>query len=193
MAITVSFRQAVEDGDVKDIRIMLKESLLVDPTFADFNEKSIYARNIGGIYVEHDGRELNNDESAWDDNYMDKLMSQLSTNFSKERIEHLKKVIRKLRPVAAYSQSRSSDSQRQSSFDKTRNQSHQSQPDYQQQKRQDQKDGSYRGAVIVGGAVAGAVVGGAVAAAASATIAGGIAIGAVAGGVAASIITNGEK
>lgn len=164
MAITNSFKKAVEDGDVKDIRIMLKESLLVDPSFADFNEKSSYAKNILGVYVDHDGRELNSDESTWDDNYMDKLMSQLSTNFSRERIDHLKKVIRKLRPVAAH-----------------------------QQKYRDQRSGSYRGAKIAGGMVAGAVVGGAVAAVASATIIGGVAIGAVAGGVVVAIATNGEK
>jgi hypothetical protein len=51
VAITNSFRKAVEDGDVKDIRIMLKESLLVDPTFSEFEEKSHYSRTVSGVYV----------------------------------------------------------------------------------------------------------------------------------------------
>lgn len=199
MDITNSFKKAVEDGDVKDIRIMLKESLLVDPSFEDFNQKSNYARNIGGVYVDHDGRELNSDESTWDDNYMDKLMSQLSTNFSKERVEHLKKVIRKLRPVAARQQAQTStsysdSSQRQSSHSSsTRPQAPRPQTKYQQEKHRDKRDGSYRGAKIAGGAVAGAVVGGAIAAATSATVIGGAAIGAVAGGVVVAVIMNGEK
>lgn len=199
MAITNSFKKAVDDGDVKDIRIMMKESLLVDPSFADFNEKSSYAKNILGVYVAHDGRELNSDESTWDDNYMDKLMSQLSTNFSQERVGHLKKVIRKLRPVAARPQTQtttsySGGSQRHSSYsDSSRQQAPRSQSNYQEQKYRDQRSGSYRGAKIAGGAVTGAVVGGVIAAAASVTVIGGVAIGAVAGGVVVAIATNGEK
>jgi hypothetical protein len=199
MAITKSFKKAVDDGNVKDIRIMLKESLLVDPTFTDFNEKISYVKNIDEVYVYHDGRELNSDESTWDDNYMDKLMSQLSTNFSKERVEHLKKVIRKLRPIAARPQSRtttsySGSSQRQSPHsNSTKQQAPRSQTNYQQQKHSDQRDGTYRRTKIAGGVVAGTVVGGTVAAIAKVTVIGGIAIGAVAGGVIATIITNGEK
>lgn len=199
MSITNSFKKAVEDGDVKDIRIMLKESLLVDPSFADFNEKSCYAKNIPGVYVPHDGRELNSDESAWNDNYMDKLMSQLSTNFSQERVEHLKKVIRKLRPAFSRPQlhtstSYSNSSTRQETYGSSvRKQVPYRQPSYKEQKHYDQRNGSYREVKIATGAVSGAVIGGVVAAVASTTVIGGVAIGAVIGGVTVVIATNGDK
>lgn len=199
MAVTISFKKAVEDGDVKIVRIMLKESLLADPTFEDFNEKSNYASSIGGIYAAHDGRELNPDESTWDDDYMNKLMSQLSTNFSKERFDHLKRVVRKLRPVAARPQAQASETvsckvHRLNMYNTpSRPFSSRRDSEYQQQKRRDLCNGSYRRAKIAGGVVAGAVVGGIVAALASVTVVGGVATGAVAGGAVTAIVTKGEK
>ncbi len=38
MAITNFFRNAVSKGDIRGIRIMMKDSMLIDPTFAEFNE-----------------------------------------------------------------------------------------------------------------------------------------------------------
>jgi hypothetical protein len=101
MAITNSFRNAVSKGDIRGIRIMMKDSMLVDPTFAEFNEMSRLARGVRGLYDSHDGRALKSDKSAWNDDYMDKLMVQVVGNFSHERLAHLKNVVKYLRPVAA--------------------------------------------------------------------------------------------
>jgi hypothetical protein len=190
MAITDSFMDAVKNEDIKDIRIMLKESLLVDPTSADFEKKIQYVRNNSNldVYVEHDGRPFN-DKSTWNNDYMDKLMSQLATNFSKERIDHLKEVVRYLRPMAAQSQTSSVSSNRDTHDGSQRN----DQSGYQKRKEQDQRDGAYRGTKIAGGAVVGAVVGSVVAAVAGATVIGGAAIGAAVGGVAVAVVTNGEN
>ena len=38
MALTKSFYEAVSEGNVRRIRIMMKNSLLVDPTFREFSE-----------------------------------------------------------------------------------------------------------------------------------------------------------
>ena len=38
MALSNAFKKAVEDNSVRKIRIMLKDSLLVDPSFGRFNE-----------------------------------------------------------------------------------------------------------------------------------------------------------
>jgi len=64
MAITDAFRKVVSAGDVRGIRIMMEDSLLVDPTFIEFNEMNNLTRNISGLYEAHDGRELNKDKSA---------------------------------------------------------------------------------------------------------------------------------
>ncbi|GAK43200.1 hypothetical protein ACTHPH_00870 [Paenibacillus pasadenensis] len=109
MAITNAFINAVEAGNVRSIRIMMKDSLLVDPTFAEFNQMEQYARNINGLYDEHDGRELKEDKTSWNDDYMNKLMVQVVGNFSHDRISRLKEIVRHLRPVASNTPARHSN------------------------------------------------------------------------------------
>lgn len=108
MAITNAFINAVEAGNVRAIRIMMKDSLLVDPTFAEFNQMAQYARNMNGLYDNHDGRELKEDEASWNDDYMNKLMVQVVGNFSEQRINRLKDIVRHLRPVASHTPGRPS-------------------------------------------------------------------------------------
>jgi hypothetical protein len=121
-------------------------------------------------------------------------MSQLAINFSKERVEHLKDVIRHLYPnVTRPNAQNNSNKQLKNGINKrTDTAPHIS---YKEQKRRDQENGTYRGtrgAKIVRGAVVGAVAGGVVAAVASVTIIGGAAIGTVVGGVTVAVATNGE-
>jgi hypothetical protein len=60
------------------------------------------AKDVKGLYQEHkDGGHfdpLDLDVSKWDDDYMNGLMVDVVDNFSHERLNHLKKVVRKLRP-----------------------------------------------------------------------------------------------
>ena len=195
MAITKAFRNAIATEDVRDIRIMMKDSLIVDPTFAEFGERESLARNIGQLYDPHDGREFELDKSAWDDDYMNKLMVQVVGNFSHERINHLKDVVTHLYPVAARSQKTvpSSGYTRQeasgSSTQKT------SRLNYHEQRWQNKRNGRIidnRGTRIVAGAAIGGLVGGT-----AATVAGtSFVIGAIVGAVVASRIiavkTNGR-
>ena len=94
--LTNAFFKAVDEKDIRKLRIMMKDSLLVDLSFKQFNEMSKYVKHIEGMYDEHDDKEcpFEEDKSKWDKNYMDKQMAQLFRgNFSKKRIEHIKKVI----------------------------------------------------------------------------------------------------
>jgi hypothetical protein len=177
MALTNAFKDAVAEGKIMEIRIMLKDSLLVDPTFSRFDEMEKAAAGVQGLYDAHDGRALEDNEELWDDAYMDKLMVQVVGNFSHKRVEHLKKVVRKLRPVPT------SDAPKKINNNDAKR-------SYQEQKRCDQESGNYRGAVVAGGAVAGGIVGGVIGAAASFSAAGvaACAVGvAVIGGVAADV------
>jgi len=187
MAITNAFKEAVASGNVKGVRIMIKDSMLVDPTFTDYNEMKRLSANMRGLYNSHDGREFISDKSEWNDDYMDKLMVQVVGNFSKERLEHLQSVVRHLRPAP-----------------KTTPKPNVSKPNtprttgrvsigYEEQKKRDQLDGNYRGAKIAGGVVVGAVVGGAVAVIASAPAIGGAVIGAAVGGAVAAVATSGGE
>lgn len=95
MAITNEFTEAVQSGKMMRVRIMLKDSLLVDPTAAQFNEMERYAtEKMGNIYTEHDGEVLNFDVSSWNEDYLNQQMVIVVNCFSKERIDLLKGMVR---------------------------------------------------------------------------------------------------
>ena len=56
MALTRAFYEAVETGNVRRVRIMMKDSLLVDPSFKEFMEMEKVAISMQGLYDSHDGR-----------------------------------------------------------------------------------------------------------------------------------------
>jgi hypothetical protein len=169
MGITNSFKTAISNGDICGLRIMMKNSLLFDPTFAEFDEMVCFAQGINGLFDTHDGREFKSKESDWDEDYMDREMVRVVDNFSHERISHLKDVVRKLRPVTMRPPNPSVPPNGRDSS-------------YRREKR------------IAKGAVVGAVVGGGVGiGVASTAIAGalvGAAIGGIVGGIAVAIFTN---
>lgn len=97
MAVTKDFKDAVNNNQKTKIRIMLKNSMIIDPSLKTFDEMLAYAeKNLPDIYDEHNGEELINDSSAWDEQYMNQQMVVLVTNFSKERIDLLRKIVKKL-------------------------------------------------------------------------------------------------
>lgn len=100
MAVTNEFTEAVQAGDVLLVRIMLKDSLLVDPTAAQFDEMEQYAKGkIPNIYMEHDGEALSFDVTVWNESYLNAQMVAVVSNFSRERIDLLKSMVRHLYPA----------------------------------------------------------------------------------------------
>ena len=193
MAVTDTFRNAVSTNDIRAIRIMMKNSLLFDLTFNEFDEMVKAAESVSGLYDDHDGRDLNVNKDDWDDNYMDKLMVQVIGNFSHKRLDLIKDIVRHLYPISEH-QCESS----QSSHQEKKPRDKQDESEYQKQKRKDRQDDkiiSDRTLKTTIGALIGAFVGGAVAAVASspAIVVGvGVAVGAVAGGTVVAIVTEGE-
>lgn len=95
MALTNEFMEAVQSGKMMRVRIMLKDSLLVDPTAAQFDEMEHYAiEKMGNIYTEHDGEVLNFDVASWNEDYLNQQMVVVVNCFSKERIDLLKGMVR---------------------------------------------------------------------------------------------------
>lgn len=98
--LTDAFYDAVKTNKKLRVRIMMKDSLLVDPSFKQFaTMESVANSSIKDLYDKHDGDKFITDKSKWDDDYMNKLMVQIVNNFSHERINHLKDVVRYLRPI----------------------------------------------------------------------------------------------
>lgn len=190
MALTNAFYEAVQSGNVRRVRIMMQDSLLVDPTFMEFNAMKKAAASMVGLYDEHDGKELIEDQNLWNDDYMDKVMVNVLSNFSHERLDHLKEVVRYLRPVTKTVAPKKEQPHRNNNYSSTR------QGSYEEEKLRCQERGDYLGATIGAGAVAGAAVGGVIASVAGAPVAGvigGIVAGAVVGGVTTTLIVNGGK
>lgn len=167
MALTKEFIEAVENEKKTRVRIMLKDIMLVDPSLKTFDEMLVYAeKNMSDLYDEHDGEELGDDPSAWNEDYMNQQMVAVVTNFSKERIDLLGKMVKKLYAYKIQSETNlSSSNVVGSSGDRTRK--------------------GLTGVQVAGGIIAvagaGALIGGIVGSSASITIAGGVAL---AGGVA---------
>lgn len=181
MALTNTFYEALQAGNVLRIRIMMKDSLLFDPTFATFFAMEKETLSMKGLYDEHDGKELIEDRKLWNDDYMNKVMVEVLYNFSHERIEHLKEVVRFLRPVQENVPK--TELPKTESVHKTEKSKQRT--FYQEEKRHSQERGDYIGVKIGAGAMAGAIVGGTVTAVAGASVAGmvvGITAGAVVGG-----------
>lgn len=185
MALTDSFYEAVKSGNTRRVRIMMKDSLLVDPTFTDFNNMEKAAGSMPGLYDAHDGRDFITDKALWTDEYMDKLMVQVVSNFSQERINHLKAVVRHLRPIPKTASSFYTSSQH-TGTDSTNIPPHR--PSYQEQKQRDKQNGDYLYEKIAVGTVVGGVAGGLAAMFADTAVGGGIIVGAIVGGAGVLIV-----
>lgn len=185
MTITNSFRNAVKSEDIRGIRIMMKDSLLVDRSFEEYKEMETLVQGVRGLYDLHDGREFESDKLSWNDDYMNKLMVQVVRNFSHERLDHLKEVVRHLRPV--------SESTIGGGYKQSESPTKAPLTQYQRQKQQDGQDGKIkytRNTKIAAGAAIGGAAGAAMATVAGSSIVLGTALGAVAVGAAVAITTS---
>lgn len=158
MAITETFKKAVTNNDVRKVRIMMEDSLLVDPTFHEFEQMSQLAKNMTGLYEKHDGQIFEMDKSKWNDDYMNTLMVDVMFNFSHERLDHLKDVVHYLRPVSESKPPKDSHNGLNNANTEHRTKTSRSTP-YQQQKERDQRNGDYLGLKFVIGPAVGAGVG----------------------------------
>lgn len=95
--VSLEFKSAVADKNLLRTRIMLKDSLVLDPTFVQFNEMFSYAKmNLPNLMENYDGDYLEEDSSKWTSEIMNEELVHLVTNFSDIRIIHLKKVVSKV-------------------------------------------------------------------------------------------------
>lgn len=97
MAVSKEFTEAVDSGKKIRIKIMLKDIMLVDPTMSKFDEMLSYAAGrVPDLYDEHDGENLKYDSAAWNEAYLNQQMVTVVNNFSKERVELLRNMVKYL-------------------------------------------------------------------------------------------------
>lgn len=106
MSISKELMDAINKNDVVMTKIILKNNILLDPSFALYDETSAYAqKRLNNLFDEHDGGTFEGDSEKWTKDYLDGLMVDLTSNFSKERISHIRKVCARIYGKTAKPQS----------------------------------------------------------------------------------------
>lgn len=94
MALTKEFVEAVSQGNLLRVKIMLKDSLLVDTSFNQFNEMLSYAEpRLSCIWV---GDSEDDDVFSQSPEELNTILAGLVNNFSRRRVTHLKGMINRL-------------------------------------------------------------------------------------------------
>ena len=102
MALTSDFINAVKSRDVLLIRIMLKDSLLVDKSFKLFREMSFYSECEGVHFWMEESDELEIlPETEWNINLMNLELTMLVNDFTRKRLNYCQKIIRKVYSIEA--------------------------------------------------------------------------------------------
>ena len=95
--ISAEFQSAVNGRNLLRTRIMLKDSMVVDPTMEQFNERFLYAkRKLPDLMMPHDGEAFEMDRSKWTTQILSMELVQLVNNFSQERLDYTKQMIQVL-------------------------------------------------------------------------------------------------
>ena len=99
--VTKKFEEIVENakrtGSKLEIKVALKNRLLFARDIDSFNEMLGYViKNDIDIYEKHDNKNFPSEDSEeWNENLLDKEINNLLDNFSKERINNIRKLIAK--------------------------------------------------------------------------------------------------
>lgn len=93
MDISSEFKQAVRDKKLLRIRIMLKDSLLVDKTFRSFDKMQAYASTQNASpWVDAD-MPLEKKDKPWTEDTMNYELTALVNDFTKEHVNYVKAII----------------------------------------------------------------------------------------------------
>lgn len=103
MALTPEFISAVSAGNLLRVRIMLKDSLLVDKRFIQFTEMRRYAEGRGINFWTEKTEELEIAPKAeWNVDLMNLELTRLVNDFSKERLVYCQSLIEKVYGLTPY-------------------------------------------------------------------------------------------
>lgn len=110
MKIDSEFIDAIKDGNKRRVQIMIKDSIMIDPSLNSFREMiKLAEENIPNLYNEHDGSKLSYNEKDWSESYFNRQMSELLFNFSQERIKLLCEICKYHYKDTIYKQNREED------------------------------------------------------------------------------------
>lgn len=117
MELSKTMEEAIKENDMGKIYSSFYTILLSDPGFANGKFEQVLnelkMRNVEGLFQAYDGKPFKSKEE-WNQQYWDRVASELMDNFCIERIEHLKEVSKVLYPSVKREQASASTSRNQS-------------------------------------------------------------------------------
>ena len=103
MSLTLDYKSAVSSKNLLLVRIMLKDSLLVDKYFIQFTEMIKYAEEMGmDIWTSETGKLEKKPIEEWSIELMNLELTKLVNDFTKERVDYCKKIIKKVYGITSY-------------------------------------------------------------------------------------------
>lgn len=93
MSVSMEFKNVVENGSITAVRSYLANYLVGEDDFQLFDEALTYAKSKISVLQEHDGQEFSADKTSWSSEYLSELLVAVVSNFSQQRIDHIKEVV----------------------------------------------------------------------------------------------------
>ncbi len=99
MVVSNEFKEVVQEKDILKVRIMLKDSLLIDRSFTTFEELVNYAQKLGlDVWVDSSDDSIEKVKRPWTVDLMNDELTLLISDFTKERVDYIKQIIREIYP-----------------------------------------------------------------------------------------------
>lgn len=92
MAVSNEFIQAVSKQDVLEIRLILKNSLLLDTSFRKYKEMLAYVER-SGINIWMESKPIERKERPWSMDLMNYELTAIINDFSKDHMQYLQDII----------------------------------------------------------------------------------------------------
>ena len=99
MVVSNEFKEVVQEKDILKVRIMLKDSLLIDRSFTTFEELVNYAQKLGlDVWVDSSDDSIEKVKRPWTVDLMNDELTLLISDFTKERVDYIKQIIKEIYP-----------------------------------------------------------------------------------------------
>ena len=88
-------KKFADNGDLQRLKYVFVDCLDVDPTFEKYEEDFEYVKNVPGLITTNiELTPFRTNQNSWDEDYWIALKKDLAKNFSVERLEHMKAVVK---------------------------------------------------------------------------------------------------
>lgn len=99
MVVSKEFKEVVQEKDILKVRIMLKDSLLIDRSFMTFEELVNYAQKSGlDVWIDSSDDPVEKVKKQWTIDLMNDELTLLISDFTEERVDYIKQIIREIYP-----------------------------------------------------------------------------------------------